>query len=512
MSRLLKSSILLPIIAVIFGAYFSSCTDTSLEVIELHDVEKEEEEISYLIDSRVQVYDAGFEKGYLFFKLYDKVVRINSNVIPCITIIQNRSWAVNGIPTETKVQNAHYTSFGYPVLSITPDDYLMIGNDKTSFKWDSDQLETLYSDSKWVWAISIVDNSVFLYKTDNSVITIPINRSSEHIFPGYFFDNIVTKERMAEKYVAGLPNEEQLSYVFFTDAHWGKNQKHSPAIIKHIVDYTPIDIVLFGGDVNTDRTQTIQETLDIGYRFKDSFSFLGSNFYCLFGNHDDNSTGQAALKDRHLSEEQVFSYLQQQMTNAHYWDYYNFYFDDEKSKTRFICLDTGRLYEASLRGSILKTAKFTIECLYGVPEGWHIIAASHIWTNLNSFETGETRESAYVRPIIEILENYNLRNNSRFLYGDETIEYDFSNAGAVVDYCIGGHTHSDYVCYSQKGLPLITVSSDGQKEVAGSVSFQTGTINEQCVTIIVNDYINRMVKIYHIGRGADVSVNMWESQ
>ena len=335
--------------------------------------------------------------------------------------------------------------------------------------------------------------------------------SSDLIVPDYFINHVTEKEMQWRDNVKMIPAEDKLSYIFFTDAHWGNNQKHSPAIIKHIVDYTSIKYVLFGGDANTSRTETVQGTLNIGYQFHDAFSFLGSKLYCLFGNHDDNSTGQPSMTERHLTEEQVYDFLQSQMTNAHYWDYYNFYFDDPVSKTRFICLDTGRLFESSLRASILKTARFVIEALSVVPDGWHIVAASHIWANLKSIETGEMKESPYVRPIIEILENYNLRNKSYFKYGGETLDYDFTHSGATIEYCIGGHTHSDGVVMSKNGLPLIIVTCDGQQEVAGGAPYQTGTINEQCVTIIVNNYKEREVQILHIGRGNDVTIPMWDN-
>lgn len=70
--------------------------------------------------------------------------------------------------------------------------------------------------------------------------------------------------------------------------------------------------------------------------------------------------------------------------------------------------------------------------------------------------------------------------------------------------------HFDAIAYSQGELPLITVTCDGQVDVAGGAPYDTGTINEQCVTIVVNDYQNRKVNILHIGRGEDVTVNMWD--
>ena len=116
-----------------------------------------------------------------------------------------------------------------------------------------------------------------------------------------------------------------------------------------------------------------------------------------------------------------------------------------------------------------------------------------------------------INSVVEILENYNFRLKSEFLYDKEVIAYDFSAAGATVEYCIGGHIHADAVVYSKKGIPLITLTCDGQQEVAGGLPYETGTVNEQSVSIIVNDYQNKEVRVYHIGRGVDMKANMWNS-
>lgn len=493
---------------VFFVFVFVNCTEANIETLTLSNGQ---EALSYIIDNRLQVFDVNYTNNHLTIKHNKGSVEIDTNSLPFLCLNDRSYWTINGKVLSNKLLTDDTGNHIFPTLDFSSDGFLVIDGIKSNYSLIGNlQNDNLFKDSD-ICAVARIDSILCVYNYNGNRKVIPIIESPNHILPDYFFDHVVEKELAAEDYVKKIPTLEQLSYVFFTDVHWGRNQKHSPAIIKHIVDYTSIDYVLFGGDVNTTHTETIQETLDIGYLFHDAFSFLGSRLYCLYGNHDDNSTGQPSLTDRHLSEEQVYNYLQSQMTNVHYWDYYNFYYDDIKTKTRFICMDTGRLYNTKFREASYKTAQFAVECLSNVPEGWHIVAASHIWTNLKDFKTGEIKESVYVRPIIEILENYNLRKKSVFSYGKNSFEYDFSDAGAVVEYCIGGHTHSDGMVLSEKGIPLINVTCDGQQEVAGGAPYKTGTINEQCVTIIVNDYQDKLVKIFHIGRGEDVTINMWSS-
>lgn len=502
-----RSSLL---VSFFFFFVFAECTEANIDNIELVESENEQEIISKIISSRAQILDVVSSDSIIIFIYQNDSISIETKLFPFVSLNEHGNWIVNGEVMPNKASKNSCGKVVFPTLEIASDGHLVVDGQKSLFYWNATSRKLISDNSSRIWAVSKADSYLCFYSTDDTTI-LPIADSPNYVIPDYFFNLVVQKELQAEEYIKEIPDECRMTYVFFTDAHWGRNQKHSPAIIKHIVDYTPINLVLFGGDVNTNHTKTIQETINIGNQFHYAFSFLGSKLYCLFGNHDDNSTGQPSLTERHLSEEQVYAYLQSQMTNVHYWDYYNFLFDDSVSRTRFICMDTGRLYIKDYRGAIVKTAKFAIESLSAVPDGWHIVAASHIWTNLKSFETGEMKESAYVRPIIEILENYNMREKSTFKYGGEILDYDFTHAGATIEYCIGGHTHCDGVVMSEKGLPLIIITCDGQQEVAGRAPFKTGTVDEQCVTIVVNDYRDRKVQIYHIGRGNDTSVPMWEA-
>lgn len=504
------------ILLVIAASSLNSCTDKDNDSCALWmDIDDTPQNtIKYLLSSRAQVLDTKYEDIVFSIFLQDTCFTIDTRVIPLIEYMETGKgmglWLVNGkAATESELIRIESKQC-FPNLSISSDGRLTINGYLSNYSLNKSLVDVVINKQECVWAVARNGFYLSFYRANGSNVTIPIVDTPEHLVPDYFIDSLISKEVKADNLIKDLPADDFTRFVFFTDAHWyGGNQKHSPAIIKHIVDYTSIKRVLFGGDVITYNTVSSKGALDEGKQFHDAFSFLGGSFYCLFGNHDDNTLGQVDKPERHLSEEQVYSYLQSQMTNVSYWDYYNFYYDDPVSKTRFLCFDTGRWYESQLRGSIFKTAQFAIESLSAVPQGWHIVAASHLWTDLVDAKTAETQESEYVRPIIEILENYNLRKKSSFSFGKTSINYDFSTANSIIEYCLGGHTHTDAIIHSKMGLPIITVTCDGQVQVPGNISFQTGTINEQCVTIVVNDYQGRKVHVCHIGRGEDADVDMW---
>ncbi len=422
--------------------------------------------------------------------------------IPLITISGNMHWIINGRTTGCIVEKDASNSVVLPIISCGDNGDWFIDNWDTKVKVDNDYYQIIREEKCCIFAIVHIDSYLFCYTIGDGVIRVPVVSDPFYHIPKYFENQIVEKEFKAEA-VIEKADGNQVSFVFFTDAHWGRNRRHSPSLIKHIVDYTPLEYVFFGGDAITNNYDDPKDALELGFEFQRSFSFLESDFYCVVGNHDDNATGQASAIEKHLSDEQVYSYLQSQMKDVTYGPYFNFYFDDEDSKTRFLCLDTGRLYLSENRSFTSQTAKYVVDVLATVPSGWHVIAISHIWNNLVYIKTGECKESSYVKPIIDLLEDYNNRKAGLFQYGKVAFDYDFSLAGGRVEFCLGGHTHADSVVMSDGGIPLITITSDGQIEVAGEPSI-SGTVSEQCVGLFVTDYSDRKLYVFHIGRGNDM--------
>lgn len=322
--------------------------------------------------------------------------------------------------------------------------------------------------------------------------------------PVYFAEHLELKESQINTAIQST-NENYGALIFFTDAHWGYNEKNSPALINHLYHFTPIHDVVFGGDVITTSFDDPKDAIALGKDFRQTFDKIGCNMYYLYGNHDNNSDGHPNEAERHLSEEQVFDYLQKGMGECIYGGYYNFYFDRPESKTRFLCLDTGRYYYSQFREKTIETVRYLIEVLKDTPDGWQIVLLSHLWAHLDS---EGPYLSSYMKTIIRVLDDYNAGRKGTFRYLGDSVQYDFSEALSKIICCIGGHCHLDATLFSDGGIPIIITTAD--RKVISEEKSVVGTIEEQAISVFVFDYERPSIKMIRIGRGDDIEVPiMW---
>lgn len=458
------------------------------------------------IDQRYQVSDLQVSKGSCDIRFQDgKFFSFPRSIFPIIQLDGSRNWSISGYTTDLEIRTNDEGELLYPSIIIGKDGFWALDSLHTDFSAKSyqDFIKKSGSKSLNVTGLLIYEDVLYVYLSNASVYKYPVIRDSFYQVPEYWRNHLVEKERMAESAIAEA-DEDYAAFVFFTDAHWEKNMRKSPALIRHIIDFTPFSDVVFGGDVITNYYAEIDKALILGESFQAAFGFLGTNFHCLYGNHDDNSPGHANNPSLYLSEEQVYSWLQSQMTDVHYGGYYNFYYDKLDSRTRIICLDTGRYNAAKSRDKLPNTVAFAIEALSSVPEGWHIIIASHIWSKSNKQSDGTYKQSieSYIKPILKVFDDYNARMAGYYAFNKQYVPYDFSKARGTIEFCIGGHTHGDFTTYSDGGIPIIVVISD----YVGNP--QKGTTQEQSVTMTVVDYKNKKLRLFVVGRGSDREIEL----
>lgn len=326
--------------------------------------------------------------------------------------------------------------------------------------------------------------------------------------PEYYLNHVIEKEEAVNEAIEAAKGDD-FSFVFFTDAHWGENFKHSPAIIKDIVQNTPIKDVFFGGDVITTHSADKNAMLELGYDFQKSFSFLGDRFYCLYGNHDNNSDGQLNRVEYHLTEQEVYSFLHSQMTNQNttYDDYYNFYVDFEDSKTRLIGLDTGRYYYSQNRNNLPYTVAFAIKALSSAPKGWHVVIAGHMWCDLKTVDGKSVCYlQSFMKDVLSVFDSYNDRKAGLYTFGQVGVRYDFTEAAATIELCIGGHNHMDAILSSDRGIPIVIVTADRKPKT--SINSIQGTYQEQAVTAVILNYVDSKCNLIRIGRGEDHLIDL----
>ena len=326
--------------------------------------------------------------------------------------------------------------------------------------------------------------------------------------PKYYREHIKEKEVLINNAILSAEGN-YASFVFFTDAHWGNNQKNSPALINHLVYSTPIEDVVFGGDVITSFFEDPNDALALGKEFQRAFNIIDCNMYYLYGNHDNNSDSHPDLLSQHLSEDQVYDYLQSSMGDCVYSGFYNFIFDRESSKTRFICLDTGRFYYSRFRDKTLDTVAFVIEALNTTPTGWHVVLLSHIWSELSKNADGirEAYVPAFHQSFLDLFDAFNDRLLGYYNYNGKSLFYNFTSATSRIICCIGGHNHIDALLYSSGGIPVVINTTDSRQTING-ISAKKGTIEEESVSAYVVDYSHSILRRFRIGRGSDLTLQL----
>ena len=146
------------------------------------------------------------------------------------------------------------------------------------------------------------------------------------------------------------------------------------------------------------------------------------------GNHE--VLAGDGLAKRHLSDEQVYSWLQSHITDVVRGGPFNYYYDNPEAKTRIICLDTGRYYLSMFRDKLPDTVRFAVESLGSLPEGWHAIIASHIWCS-SRFGPNSTIQQyleGFIRPILRVFDAYNARMAGSYTDSGANVPYDFTQA------------------------------------------------------------------------------------
>jgi hypothetical protein len=283
------------------------------------------------------------------------------------------------------------------------------------------------------------------------------------------------------------------AFLWYTDAHWNLNHKKSPTLLKYLYKHTPINKTNFGGDIVQDEPthDSVDDAVEMSrvYDWREAIRNL-PNHHSVVGNHDDGS-----VVNNRFSEETVYSFLlaAEENNDVVLGDGIYYYIDDKCEKTRYLYLDTA--YKMADTPQI----EFVINALDTTPDGWHIVAISHIWHDALWSEEqgdyiGDYSESA--SQFLQLFYAYNHRMSGEI----STIAYNFADCNGKFEFCVGGHTHWDYTSYYNDEILVILTETDSTRERVNITAVE-GTITENAVNAIVADYNNNTVSVIRIGRG-----------
>ena len=301
-------------------------------------------------------------------------------------------------------------------------------------------------------------------------------------------------------------NSDVLAFV--SDVHWPDNAKYSPILLDVIKQNTKLEKLVCCGDMLTchsksDAISVLKESIS-AYK-----TYFGNQFYYVNGNHDNNPyKGEAEM----LSYEEQYQICMKHLENSVFQQEqgrngFHYYFDNKKSKIRYIVLDTKNMHPI-----YHKQYKWFAETALDLPDGWSVAVFMHWAYNLNK----KTNQNAMADDLIpiqivtDILKS--VKNKSYYQNNEFDIEVKYKNNIDVL-FIASGHTHTDgLVAWSgeifpqeDSGIVSFTVSSDAFRYCGWTPHAKQvfKTIGEQCFDIIHIDKLNRKVYLSRIGFGSD---------
>ncbi len=330
--------------------------------------------------------------------------------------------------------------------------------------------------------------------------------------PSYWTENLTAAVESTRRAME-FAGRNKSAFFFYTDSHYKPETGSgtiSPVLLKYLHRNTPINKTVYGGDLVIQEADSIA---DMPYLYERMAAIRGlPNHHSVHGNHDDGND----VDNRYTSAE-VYSFLmapEETPDIVRGGDFY-YYIDCPNECTRYLYLDT-----ASYDDTVLYDAEqmqFVVDTLNATPENWHIIPIAHIWYVPNGSDYHNPVLSSAAQRLLPVFDAYNGKASGSVLIADNrdtnvTVTYDFTQATGKIEFCIGGHLHTDYDGSSTGGIPIIICMGDGNPARTGDPAIVFGTITEASVSAIIADYANKKVKIVRAGRGESREVILPEQE
>lgn len=473
----------------------------------------------------ISSYDGGDFYVYPFSSLLnecvlkDRLLNSEGNIAPSVNG-DNFEYGtlVDGLPSgqyTTRLRTKYY----YPIIggltyNKTCSDGFQVAidlydNDKnylTEFAYDK-SLVCIPANAKFYKLIlKKADNSAFSSANDTGAFIYIKNQStlSEEIFdirtpsgfvPSYFESHLTSKINTIRQNDL-LVGSNGDSFVFITDSHYETNTKHSPSLIRRVLERTNIKKVFHGGDVIDWGIKSF--SLGNIRSWYDMLSY--ADIFLTLGNHDINIT-----EDNHFTNKEMYALfmrsIEDKVTNDKKLYYY---FDNPNQKIRYIFLDGHWPTDTDMRGVSLNYAEqlsWMDSVVSELDSSWGIVVLQHIvfgYSTIIDNVPTNVRLSELAELLVAKLDSY---------------QADDSKPSVIA--IITGHLHYDYAIYSQYGhYPIIATTTDSTWGFQNNIDVQwaseraVGTINEQAFDVVQIDRDNKKIYCTRIGYGNDRVFNI----
>lgn len=307
---------------------------------------------------------------------------------------------------------------------------------------------------------------------------------SAYGLPDYWEDELLTAVTESNR-VMNEAKGDVTTFLWYNDAHLSYSARRSGSILKYLQDRTNIRFVNFGGDIVSDNNEVEHNEIISQLNDWREETLELYNHHSVVGNHDDDIEEFSNRQDLYdfLIGDEV-----EKITDEN--NKFCYYVDNPTEKTRYIYLSTG--FDETTGDDI----NFLVNTLNSTQMDWHIVLVSHIWFVYNSTETPtEGYVPDFAKVILDVIDAYNAHATGI----TSGVYYDFSSAGARVEFCIGGHIHVDFDFRTDGGIPVILNETDSYHLRGDNKSLHE--TDEASVSVIIADYDNRVVNIIRAGRG-----------
>ena len=337
----------------------------------------------------------------------------------------------------------------------------------------------------------------------------PIFASTQDAIPSYYMSHLLNKEATIRGHERNCSFNGE-AFIFFTDPHFSYdylvndnvssnevNTNHSIGLMNHIIQYTGVRMVLFGGDLlNT--AYGIDDLVRSCHAFYAKMKDFRFRMMSAVGNHEYYTDLQNPDFGRPTPDELYGALIKLNETDVISKGPMDTYcFDNTVQKIRYVIVSCGRDTELTV-----EQVKWVLNALLETPAGYRIIVMGHafILDNMSGFR-------AYHLNIMQGLDA--IRAGTSYTF--DGIIYDYSALTDVSVVCvITGHTHIDGYLISEGDTLCIYTTCDcwsraGEVQDGSVVTVPrpTGGIDEQAFDVMQFDFTNKRIYCTRIGAGSD---------
>lgn len=312
------------------------------------------------------------------------------------------------------------------------------------------------------------------------ITVTPLSPYAKYGIPDYW------KSELDKSIATIYDNEMTMSahsaqFLYFTDVHWYKNAKRSPAILNYLSPLLNMNVI-FGGDIISTYATSKQAAAE---EIRDFYNQFQVPVFTAIGNHDSNQMSNPDASSI-LNENEMYSLLLRQEESLANTESTidHAYFDNVSQKVRYISF----FFDAHVTISS-ELYDWIDQRISELPKGWTVILFSHAsWT---------PKEAGFTLPMSG--------QGQQFI--NHILELE-SKVDATVACWMTGHVHRDYnQTFTSKDNRLLVISNncDTYKISSkwGGWDMTAGTSTEQCIDAVQIDLDARKIYMTRIGAGED---------